>query len=129
MMADQSDTTAKQAYDPVSQIGRRRYEDDQFIFRQHEAGDQAYIIDSGQVEILIEASEGLQSLRILGKGAMFGEMALIDDEPRMASAKAINGHAEVLVINRKMFKNKLEGTDPFVRGLLNILANTARSIL
>jgi CRP-like cAMP-binding protein len=128
-MTDQSDTTVKQAYDPVSQIGRRRYEDDQFIFRQHESGDQAYIIDSGQVEILIESSESLKTLRILSKGAMFGEMALIDDEPRMASARAVNGHVDVLVINRKIFKNKLEGADPFIRGLLNILADTARSIV
>ena len=126
-MTEQSDTTVKQAYDPVSQVGRRRYENDQFIFRQYEYGDQAYIIDSGQVEILIEASEGLQSIRILSKGAMFGEMALIDDESRMASAKAVNGHVDVLVINRKLFKKKIEGADPFIRGLLNILARTARN--
>ncbi|SVD28644.1 uncharacterized protein METZ01_LOCUS381498, partial [marine metagenome] len=90
-------------------------------------GDQAFIIQNGQVEILKESPKGLVSLRVLEKGAMFGEMALIDDQPRMASAKAVNSYVDLLVINQKMFKKKLEDADPFTRGLINILAKTARN--
>ncbi len=126
-MAEQSNTNSKQSYNPTSQTGSRRFEVDHFIFRQHENGDQAFIIQNGQVEILKESPKGLVSLKILEKGAMFGEMALIDDHPRMASAKAINSHVDLLVINQKIFKKKLENADPFTRGLINILAKTARN--
>ena len=127
-MADQADTTVQQTYDPVSQAGSRHYDDDQFIFRQDERGDQAYIIKSGNVEILKETTKGNKLLRTLGKGALFGEMALIDDQPRMASAKTVGGPVEVLVINRRTFKTRIDGVDPFIRGLLSILTNTARHI-
>ena len=59
---------------------------------------------------------------------MFGEMALIDDQPRMASAKAVDGPVELLEIDKKMFKKKLGDADPFTRGLINILADTVRNI-
>ena len=93
-MTEQLDKNSKQSYNPATQTGSRRFERDHFIFRQYEKGDQAFIIQNGEVEILKETPEGMVSLRVLEKGAMFGEMALIDDKPRMASAKAINSHVE-----------------------------------
>ena len=112
----------------LADVSRRRFERDHFIFREHEPGERAYIIAEGSVEILKESVEGLVSLRVLNVGAMFGELALIDDSPRMASAKAINGPVELLEIDQKTFKKKLSDADPFTRGLINILADTARSL-
>ena len=112
----------------LADVSRRRFERDHFIFREHESGERAYIIAEGSVEILKESAEGLVSLRVLKEGAMFGELALIDDSPRMASAKAINGPVELLEIDQKTFKKKLSDADPFTRGLINILADTARSL-
>ena len=112
----------------LADVSRRRFERDHFIFREHESGERAYIIAEGNVEILKESDEGLVSLRVLKAGAMFGELALIDDSPRMASAKAINGPVELLEIDQKTFKKKLSDADPFTRGLINILADTARSL-
>ena len=110
----------------LSDVGRRRFEKDQFIFREHETGDLAFIIAEGQVEILKDYNGNLTSLRVLEKGAMFGEMALIDDEPRMASAKAINGPVELLEVSKANFKKKMNELDPFTRGLICILADTVR---
>ena len=113
----------------LSDVGRRRFEKDQFIFREHETGDLAFIIAEGQVEILKDSKDSngnLTSLRVLEKGAMFGEMALIDDEPRMASAKAINGSVELLEVSKANFKKKMNELDPFTRGLIGILADTVR---
>ena len=112
----------------LADVSRRRFERDHFIFREHESGERAYIIAEGNVEILKEGAEGLVSLRILNVGAMFGELALIDDSPRMASAKAINGPVELLEIDQKTFTKKLSDADPFTRGLINILADTARNL-
>jgi len=112
----------------LADVSRRRFERDHFIFREHEPGERAYIIAEGTVEILKESAEGLVSLRVLNVGAMFGELALIDNSPRMASAKAINGPVELLEIDQKTFTKKLSNADPFTRGLINILADTARSL-
>ena len=112
----------------LADVSRRRFERDHFIFREHEPGERAYIIAEGSVEILKESAEGLVSLRVLNVGAMFGELALIDNSPRMASAKAINGPVELLEIDQKTFTKKLSNADPFTRGLINILADTARSL-
>ena len=77
---------------------------DSYIFREHESGDRAYIIRTGKVEILKEGPEGPISLRILKECAMFGDMALIDDQPRMASAKAFEGSVDLLEIDKRTFK-------------------------
>ena len=127
-MTDQSDTNLKRTNERLADIGRRRFEKDHLIFREHESGDNAFIIAEGKVEILRETSEGPMSVRILHKGAMFGEMALIDDKPRMASARATKGPVELLLVNRKKFQQKLGQLDPFSRGLINILTNTCRDL-
>jgi CRP-like cAMP-binding protein len=55
-------------------------------------------------------------------------MALIDDQPRMATAKAA-AMTTVIVINREMFRKKLAKSDPFVRGLLGILVKNIRDMV
>jgi len=56
-----------------------------------------------------------------------GEMALIDNHPRMASARCVNA-TEVVVVSRKMFEKHMDGATPFVRALLGILAANTRSM-
>ncbi len=110
----------------LSGIERKKYDRDQVIFREHENGDVAYIIANGQVQIIKESDNGPKVLGILEKGAMFGEMALIDNKPRMASAKAINGPVELLVVSKANFQKKMEQLDPFTRGLIKFMAEIVR---
>lgn len=93
------------------------------IFSEGEHGDRAYLIQDGQVEIV---KHGMV-LATLGKGELFGEMALIDDKPRMASAKAL-ADTSVVIISRDTFREKLEKADPFLRGLLNIFVRNIRNL-
>jgi CRP-like cAMP-binding protein len=127
-MADASNQNLSSNNSRLSDVDRRQFQRDAYIFREHEQGDRAYIIAKGKVEILKQGPEGPISLRVLQEGAMFGEMALIDDEPRMASAKAVEGAVDLLEIDKKTFKKKLSLADPFTRGLINILADTARNL-
>ena len=127
-MVDGSNQNLSSSNSRLSDVDRRQFQRDAYIFREHEQGDRAYIIAKGKVEILKQGPEGPVSLRVLQEGAMFGEMALIDDQPRMASAKAFEGAVDLLEIDKRTFQKKLSLADPFTRGLINILADTARSL-
>ena len=68
---------------------RKSFEAGELIFREGEASDAAYLIVSGQVEIVIGLKEGRpKTIGLLGKGEIFGEMGAIDNQPRSASARA-----------------------------------------
>jgi CRP/FNR family transcriptional regulator, cyclic AMP receptor protein len=95
------------------------------IFKEGEPGDRAYIIERGMVEIfkLIDGKEVV--LGTINKGGIFGEMALIDNSPRMAAARAVQ-QTTLVVITRDVFESKIAKADPFVRGLINIFVKNIR---
>lgn len=100
----------------------------QVIFKQGEHGDRAYLIQEGVVEIYKIASTGdEQIIGTLRTGELFGEMALVDNKPRMANARALE-NTSVIIISRDTFQEKLAKSDPFVRGLLNIFVKHIRSL-
>ena len=59
-----------------------------YIFREGEFGQHAYIINSGTVELVKFTGDQQSVLAELEKGALFGEMAIIDGSARSASARA-----------------------------------------
>ena len=100
------------------------------FFKEGDEGNRAYVVQAGEVEIIKSTGEEDKDIVLgtIGKGGIFGEMALIDDKPRMASARAGKGGATVIIVSRMMFQQKMAKTDPFIRGLLNILSDNIRSI-
>lgn len=109
-------------------IERKVFAEDDYIFKQGSSGRTAYIVQKGAVDIVHTTPDGEEKpLANIGKGAIFGEMALIDDKPRMASARA-SEPTTVIVVTEQMFLHKLEKADPFIRGLMNIMADTIRTM-
>lgn len=104
-------------------LERKVFYSGQKVFSEGDTGDRAYLIQDGSIEI----SKNGMVLATLGKGELFGEMALIDDQPRMATAKAV-GDAAVVIIGRDAFRDKLDKADPFIRGLLNIFVRNIRNL-
>jgi CRP/FNR family cyclic AMP-dependent transcriptional regulator len=99
------------------------------VFKEGDVGNRAYVVQEGLIEILKESADGEEIvLGSIEKGGIFGEMALIDDQPRMATAKAA-AMTTVIVINREMFRKKLAKSDPFVRGLLGIFVKNIRNMV
>ena len=93
------------------------------IFREGDTGSVAYIVQSGLVELWC----GRQCIAELEQNAIFGEMALIDGAPRMATAKA-QSDVTAIVLPRALFESKLEGVDPFVIKLIGILIGNVRNL-
>ncbi|MFN3077327.1 MAG: cyclic nucleotide-binding domain-containing protein [Alphaproteobacteria bacterium] len=101
----------------------------QLVFKEGEPGDRAFLVQSGLVEI-IKGSPHLSGDAILGEigpGGIFGEMALIDNRPRMASARA-REDTTVVVIGYDQFHAKLDHADPFIRALLNLFVSNIRDM-
>ncbi len=97
-----------------------------------DATDSLYIVLSGRLKVMMSDSDGKEViLSILGPGEFFGEMGLIDDEPRSASVVTIEP-CELLAIAKRDFKKcLLENTDmamAVMRGLVRRLREADRKI-
>ena len=106
-------------------IERRSFKDGETVFREGELGSTAFLVQSGNVEISRMVDDKFKVLGIIGTNGIFGEMALIDEKPRMATAK-VKGGAIIMTITKMMYERKLKSTDPFIRALLRILVQTVR---
>ena len=58
------------------------------LFHEGEDGDNAYIVETGSIEISIEVAGAKRTIATLGKDEIIGEMSLIADAPRSATAVA-----------------------------------------
>lgn len=77
------------------------------IFQHGDLGDKLYILLEGKVRISREVpGMGEEALAILGPGAVFGEMALLDAEPRSADAR-VHERCRVLAVHRDAFEDLL----------------------
>jgi len=103
------------------------YRDGQVIFKEGEPGDHAYVVDNGLVEISKDAHGEKVVLGTIGDGGMFGEMALIDNAPRMATATA-KGDVDCLIISKRELQKNLEGANPFLILLVHMLIKNIRSV-
>ncbi len=86
----------------------RRYPRGEVIFHQDDVGSTLHIVAEGWVKIAATSVEGKQqTLAILGPGAFFGEMSLLDEEPRSADAIAME-NCSVLTLSREEFLRYLQ---------------------
>ncbi len=99
-----------------------------YIFREGESGDLAFIVTEGVVEITHKVSGEEVVLGEVPKGGLFGEMALLNDKPRMASAFA-QDDVKLLVISRAQMAKKMSDLDPFHRALIEVLSSHVRSVV
>ncbi|HNS09594.1 MAG TPA: methyl-accepting chemotaxis protein [Candidatus Rifleibacterium sp.] len=77
------------------------------VFKEGDKGDALYIVKSGKVNVLKRNSSGADSVLVsLGKGAVIGDMAIIDDQPRSASIATIQ-ETTFLILTKDDFRNLL----------------------
>lgn len=77
-----------------------------YVFREGDLGTEMFIIHEGKIEILNAMNGEEVAIAVLEKGDFFGEMSILEDMPRAASARALT-HARILQINGSTFDQML----------------------
>jgi Predicted membrane protein len=118
------DDAAKQLCDLLETLD---CEKQKVLFRAGEAGDAMYIIERGKVRISVDATDGRElTLTELGRGDFFGEMALLDGQPRSANATA-SEESRLAVLSRQHFLSFIMRGNPNVAlEMMTALANRLR---
>lgn len=97
----------------------QQYEKDETIILEDDESVQAlFLIAEGEVKVYMTGMDKRETiLTLLGKGDFFGEMSMIDGEPRSASVKAVS-HSEVLIIRREHFIQQVRATPDLAMSLM-----------
>jgi CRP-like cAMP-binding protein len=80
--------TPKELRQVASIVHRRKYDAGEYIVRQNDPGLGMYVIESGDVNVLLEENGSTKQLVTLHEGNFFGEIALLDESPRSATVIA-----------------------------------------
>lgn len=118
----------------------RKYEQGRTIFMEQNRGEEMYIIVEGEVEILktydhqklfddpeLRDAKLSEVLNVLGPGDFFGEMALLNDVPRMATAKA-RTDVEVIVLTRFDLENLMMTSPRIAVQMMKSIAERLRDV-
>ena len=101
------------------------FKDGDYIFREGDLGTEMYIIHEGKVEILSGSGSNETLLSVLEKGDFFGEMSILEDMPRAASARAVSP-VKVLQINGSTFDQMLRTNPEIAVRMMRKLARRLR---
>jgi CRP-like cAMP-binding protein len=93
----------------------------QVVFERGAAGDSMYVVASGRVRVY----DGDRVITDLGGREIFGELALLDPEPRFASIRALED-TRLLRLDRESFAELMAGNIEIVRGVLHVLCERLR---
>ncbi len=99
----------------------REYDDGEIIFCENEPADEIFILKRGKIRIskLIDKKES--QLYIMQPGDIFGEMSLLEDKPRSATAIALED-SEILVINRENYENMTQKEPRLMTKIISLVA-------
>ncbi|MCF8482359.1 MAG: cyclic nucleotide-binding domain-containing protein [Rhodospirillum sp.] len=97
------------------------------LFAEGDEGDSAYYIRSGAIEVTRKVGSAEVVIALEQEGGIVGEMALIDNQPRSATARAVEA-TTLVAVPKSEFETYLENTDPVIRRLLERFVTIIRSI-
>ena len=99
-----------------------------YIFREGDPPGAAFLIESGSVEVSIMQNGSPLILSFLGAGELLGEMAVIDDAPRSATALAV----EICIltrIEREQIHERLAEADPIIAVIMQKMLADRKSVV
>ncbi|HUP29792.1 MAG TPA: cyclic nucleotide-binding domain-containing protein [Usitatibacter sp.] len=107
----------------AAEVNPRAYEAGEKIFSAYDMGAEMYVVIEGEVELTIDS----RVLETLGPGEPFGEMALIDQAPRTATAIA-KTPCKLAVIPEKRFLFMVQTTPHFALQIMKVMADRLRTM-
>ena len=90
------------------------------LFAEGDSGGCAYLIDRGRIEIYLLREGREVVLAVRGPGELVGEMAIIDNLPRSASAR-VTADCELVIVTAEQIAHRVERTDPILRMCLSVV--------
>jgi CRP-like cAMP-binding protein len=113
----------------LASVARRRtYRRGQVIVHEGDPGDSLYVLESGRVKVLSYAGSGRETIfDILGPGECFGELSLIDGQPRSATVETLEP-VEAAVLQRSDFLDVVRSNTECLDHLLTALTSKIRQL-
>ena len=112
------------------QLFEKAYAPGEVVFSEGDPGKGLFVVLDGEIEVVRDAGQGPQRLVTFGPGTAFGELALIDDLPRSASALATMP-TRLLILYRTHFEDLVAGDRAIAlvvaKNLLRLLAGYVRA--
>ena len=96
--------------------------EDETIFKKGDAGDSLYVIFDGKVRV----HDGERLINYLGERDVFGEMALLDPEPRLASVTAVEA-TRLFRLDQAPFYELMEERPEVAAGIIRVLTGRLRN--
>jgi CRP-like cAMP-binding protein len=103
-------------------VSEVRREAGEVVLEKGDPGDNMYVIVEGQVRV----HDGAHTLNYLGQGDVFGEMTLLDPEPRMATVTAVVD-THLLRLHRHPFHSLMAGHPEMAQGIIRVLLRRLRA--
>jgi len=105
---------------------RQRFGRDEVVFYQGDPGDSFYVLLAGQVKVSVSSPEGQEAILVmLDSGESFGELALLDAQPRSATIEATRP-TEVVVIRKDEFHRLIHQHPDIAVQLLRVMTKRLR---
>jgi CRP/FNR family cyclic AMP-dependent transcriptional regulator len=99
------------------------FEAGQVVFEEGQPGNEMYVVQSGSVEL----RAGQRLLETVGAGGVLGELALVDQEPRSASAVAVET-SRLVAIDREHFMLLVKKVPGFALEVMRIMSRRLRRV-
>jgi CRP/FNR family cyclic AMP-dependent transcriptional regulator len=103
------------------------YKDGEVLCREGDKGDHLYIIQRGTVEVVTSNGDHETSLATLCEGAIIGEMAIFEKEPRSATVRAV-GEVLALTVDRKNLLRRVSEDPTLAFRLIRTLSERVRRL-
>ena len=99
----------------------------EYIFRAGDAPGRLFLLVGGEIGIFLPSNDTNEPNFFVGSNEIFGEMGVIEDQLRMASAKCMTP-CTIVAVDKEEYERLLKDANPILRGLLRLLSGRLRDI-
>lgn len=107
---------------------KKTFKKGELLMKEGERGNCAYVIESGNIEVLVTREGSLLQIGTRGAGSIIGEMAMIDDKPRTATIRALDD-CSVMEISREDFTRRVDAADPVLKMVMRVIMTRYRDMM